>query len=851
MQPLPAAHMEEPRWHEATPLWRRFWRTHFFDYTGSATLVWAATVLAGIVSLGWALGSAVLASTGTQIGIAAAMMLAAASSVLSVRVPRTTTTFTLTDAVSFAALGFFGPAAAVLAAFVEGVIVSCRNSKRLTSRLMAPSISTLGMAFAAGLFLLLRHWLTPLLGESGAVVAAICIAAPCNLLSTVFLTLTIVSLKRGEALSPLSWLKQTDWMLAASLVTALAGGSMAVLALLIGLEVLAIAGIVAIALAALLRHTVQRQEEQHQQQAAKVAAAEREAALSHQRFVAAFQHAAIGMAIVRPDGRIAEVNDALCRMMQRGRERMTGMEFPAALLPAAEADSRQRRRGDILPYTGTDSYSAEVMTDNDAGDRLWLSVHCSPFQDPGHAGRGHLYQVLDMTARREAEAKLEHIAFHDSLTELPNRPRFIERVQCILQEHQHGVRDGFAVLFVDLDRFKDVNDTLGHLTGNRLLREVAHRLVTCVRPSDLVARMGGDEFAIVLTPLADASVAVTLAERLQAALAAPVTVGDTEIVPGASIGVAIGHLRHALVDEVLRDADLAMYEAKAQGRGRYVVFDDRLNEKVASRLTLEADLRRAIAEDQLSLAYQPIFDLSTRRIKSLEALVRWNHPRAGSISPDLFVRLAEETGQIGALTDWVLERALAQLAGWHQQLPRDRLPTLHVNISGSDLGRSTMAANVQGMLARHGLAPRLLTLEITETTLMGRLTDALQCMRQLREIGVRFSIDDFGTGYSSLAYLGTLPIDSLKIDRSFVQGMQQAPHNAEIVRAVLNLGTTLGRTVIAEGIETEAQLQALRDMGVPLGQGYVVSRPLAPEAVLNALRGGNPERAREPLAVAA
>jgi EAL domain-containing protein (putative c-di-GMP-specific phosphodiesterase class I) len=275
------------------------------------------------------------------------------------------------------------------------------------------------------------------------------------------------------------------------------------------------------------------------------------------------------------------------------------------------------------------------------------------------------------------------------------------------------------------------------------------------------------------------------------------------------------------------------------------VFDDRLNEKVARRLTLEADLRRAIAEGQLSLAYQPIFDLASRRIKSLEALVRWHHPRAGSISPDLFVRLAEETGQIGALTDWVLENALAQLAEWHRQLPRDRAPTIHVNISGSDLGRTTMAATVQGMLARHGMAPRLLTLEITETTLMGRLADALQCMRQLREIGVRFSIDDFGTGYSSLAYLGTLPIDSLKIDRSFVQGMQQTPHNAEIVRAVQNLGTTLGRGVIAEGIETEAQLQALREMGVTLGQGYVVSRPLAPEAVLDALRpagaGSEPE----------
>jgi EAL domain-containing protein (putative c-di-GMP-specific phosphodiesterase class I) len=283
---------------------------------------------------------------------------------------------------------------------------------------------------------------------------------------------------------------------------------------------------------------------------------------------------------------------------------------------------------------------------------------------------------------------------------------------------------------------------------------------------------------------------------------------------------------------VLRDADLAMYEAKAAGRGRTAFFNISMHERIADRLALEADLRHAIGAGQLSMVFQPLFHLDPCQPYGFEALARWVHPERGPISPDVFIGLAEESGHIEALTAWVIEHSVAQLARWHTQAPHLAHLGMHVNVSGRDLAWTGLVAHVQAALARHQLAAEHLTLEITETVLMSQLDVALKALSALREIGVKFSIDDFGTGYSSLAYLSTLPIDSLKIDRTFVMGMHDRPQNVEIVRAVMNLGRSLGKKVIAEGIETPEQLAALRRLGVPIGQGYLLSRPLSTEQVL-------------------
>jgi EAL domain-containing protein (putative c-di-GMP-specific phosphodiesterase class I) len=308
-------------------------------------------------------------------------------------------------------------------------------------------------------------------------------------------------------------------------------------------------------------------------------------------------------------------------------------------------------------------------------------------------------------------------------------------------------------------------------------------------------------------------------------------INGTEIVPGASIGITFSDLGYRTTDEVLRDADLAMYEAKAGGRHRAVLFDAGMLERVTDRLQLEGDLRRAIGEGQLSVVYQPLFDLDPQRLLGFEALARWTHPVRGPISPAIFITMAEDCGQIEAVTAWVLEQSLAQLARWRGACGSGQALTMNINLSGRDLADPMLAARIAEALQRHGLPPEALTLEITETTLMERLDVALQTLQKLRELGVRFGIDDFGTGYSSLSYLSSLPIDSLKIDRSFVMGIERQPQNREIVRAVYELGRSLNKKIVAEGIETTEQLAILRQIGVQVGQGYLLGRPMRPDQI--------------------
>ncbi len=315
------------------------------------------------------------------------------------------------------------------------------------------------------------------------------------------------------------------------------------------------------------------------------------------------------------------------------------------------------------------------------------------------------------------------------------------------------------------------------------------------------------------------------------ALAEPLTINGTEVVAGASIGLTFSDGPRRTVEEILRDADLAMYEAKNAGRGQFAVFDTSMHARVAEKLSLESDLRRAIGDGKLTLQFQPIYELSPFSLGGFEALARWVHPERGIVSPAVFVALAEESGYVSSLTSWVLERSLAQLAEWDATAPQARRLTMNVNLSGRDIVRPALVGEVDALLRRYGIAPQRLTLEITETTLMDRLDIALGTMNALRALGVRFSIDDFGTGYSSLSYLSKLPIDSLKIDRSFVIALKERPHNVEIVKAILNLGQALGRRIVAEGIETGEQLAMLRSLGVHYGQGYLLSRPIDSDAV--------------------
>jgi len=356
-----------------------------------------------------------------------------------------------------------------------------------------------------------------------------------------------------------------------------------------------------------------------------------------------------------------------------------------------------------------------------------------------------------------------------------------------------------------------------------------------VRPADLVARVGGDEFAVLLEHTSAAE-AQSVAEALLQVLDRPAHVHGTELRPRASLGLNAIATGCPEPDELLRDADLAMYHAKAAGKGRLALFDASLRAELGDRLQLEADLRRAIATGELSLAYQPLYLLQNQALNGFEALARWTHPTRGAISPAVFIALAEETGCIHEITTWAIDEAVRQHAAWQAEAAPHGELVMHVNVSGRDLARPEFVGQVMDVLQRHGLPPQQLLLEVTESTLMEQRELSRQTLNRLGRHGVKLGIDDFGTGYSSLAYLSTLPFDCLKIDRSFVSGLDQGPENAEIARTVVKLGRALNKQVVAEGIETPEQLAQLRELGATIGQGYVLSRPLGVAQALHLLR---------------
>jgi len=448
---------------------------------------------------------------------------------------------------------------------------------------------------------------------------------------------------------------------------------------------------------------------------------------------------------------------------------------------------------------------------------------------------------------RGSEAQLAHQAFHDALTGLANRALFRDRLAHALARTEAGrganaaAPDGdrVAVLLLDLDDFKSVNDSLGHGAGDRLLAQVARRLERATRGCDTVARLGGDEFAVLVEPAGTAEDVAALAERLVGAMRRPMRVDGREVPVGASVGVALS--APGLSPEgLLRNADVAMYAAKAARRDTtagasagYRLFDGTLLDAVVHRVELERDLARAIARgrcEEFRLHYQPIVELGTGRVAGAEALVRWQHPTRGLVAPGHFVPLAEETGHVVALGRWVLETACREAAAWPAPAG-GAAPSISVNVSGRQLAEPSLLDDVTRALAQSGLPPARLTLEVTETVLMRDTAQALAALHALKALGVRLAVDDFGTGYSSLSYLRQFPVDVLKIDKSFVDGVARGGHDAALARTIVALAEMLGLRTVAEGVEHEAQRDALGALGCALGQGYLFARPLAADAM--------------------
>jgi diguanylate cyclase (GGDEF)-like protein/PAS domain S-box-containing protein len=433
--------------------------------------------------------------------------------------------------------------------------------------------------------------------------------------------------------------------------------------------------------------------------------------------------------------------------------------------------------------------------------------------------------ITDITDHKEAEQRLLHNATHDVLTGLPNRALFMDRLKRLFDRARHDDDNLFAVLFLDLDRFKIVNDSLGHQIGDQLLVSLARRLDASLRPGDMVARLGGDEFAIILDHLKHISDATQAAERIHKELCVPFNLSGHEVFASVSIGIAHSHTPYERPEDFIRNADTAMYRAKDQGRGRFELFDKGMHVRAVALLELETDLRRALERDEFCLHYQPIVSIENWRIVGFEALLRWNHPEQGFIPPAKFIPVAEETGIINRIGQWVFREACKQLREWQDQFPSDPPLTISVNLSAKQFSHPTLIEEIKQILAETHVSPSSLKIEITESAIIENVEVATEILRQLKSLGIRISLDDFGTGYSSLSYLHRFPIDTLKIDRSFVTRMSM-PKNSEIVRTIITLAFNLGMDVIAEGVETREQIILLTGLNCEYVQGFLLSKPV-------------------------
>lgn len=446
--------------------------------------------------------------------------------------------------------------------------------------------------------------------------------------------------------------------------------------------------------------------------------------------------------------------------------------------------------------------------------------------------------LIEITKRKHAEEQLLQSALHDSLTGLPNRASFHDRVDLALERTRGRSQSPFAVLFLDLDRFKLINDGYGHQAGDRLLVEIAHRLRRAVRPGDTVARLGGDEFTVLIPDIKGPEEAVSVAQRIHTALSKSFQVGDHEVFTSASTGIAISSAQYDSPDEILRDADIAMYQAKANGRARHFMYDESMHPLLLSQLHLENDLRRALEREEFVLHYQPIVDALSGRIVACEALVRWQHPERGLLPPGEFLSMAEETGLINPIGEWVLRTGCRQAARWMHECSGITSPAVSINLFSRQFTRAELVVYIQEVLDEFKLPPDRLQLEITESAIIDVPELAIEVMRRLRDLGIKVHLDDFGTGYSSLAYLQRFAIDTLKIDRGFIQRIGSDGGGAEIVQTIISLARNLGMDALAEGIEKPEQLTAVRDMGCGFAQGFLFAKPLPPDEILELIQRG-------------
>jgi diguanylate cyclase (GGDEF)-like protein/PAS domain S-box-containing protein len=555
---------------------------------------------------------------------------------------------------------------------------------------------------------------------------------------------------------------------------------------------------------------------------------------SEARFRSLVAHSSDLITVLDANGVVTYQSPSIERVLGYRADEVEGTQFDWLLSETDRPRLRELIAGD--GSGSTDAHTLECSLAHKDGTSLRFEVQHTDLLHDEHV-RGIVLNSRDVSERKEFEDQLQHQAFHDPVTNLANRALFADRVEHALMRSQRGFPD-IAVVFIDLDDFKTVNDSLGHAAGDEVLKEVARRLRIAVRPTDTVARFGGDEFAVLLESVNDSAQAADAAARILHALELPYEIDGKQVFPRASIGICLIDRESNVPEaaELLRNADVAMYMAKRDSKGSYRVFEPAMHERVVERLELRAELQQAIELDQLELYYQPVVRLAGHQILGVEALLRWQHPMRGTIPPDQFIPLAEETGLIISMGRWVLNEACREGFELHKRFTRKEPLAISVNLSVRQLQSDSIVSDVRAALETSGLPPKSLVLEITESVMMSDTDFAVQRLSDLKALGVRLAMDDFGTGYSSLSYLSRFPVDILKMDRSFVA----AGENVALQSAIIALGASLDLDVVAEGIELEEQERSLHDLGCEIGQGFLFARPM-PSSDLATFLAGRPE----------
>ncbi len=549
-------------------------------------------------------------------------------------------------------------------------------------------------------------------------------------------------------------------------------------------------------------------------------------------FTSTFESTADGIVVMSLDQQIVTANQKFIEMWGVSEAIMESKDGKrlVKLVTEQAKDSDDFRRQLSETYADPHGTFTELLELKDG--RIFERYSQPQYLEGKPVGRVACFR--DITERTRAEQRLRHYALHDTLTDLPNRVSFMDHLRQAVERGASNEHARFAVLFLDLDRFKVINDSLGHAVGDKLLIAIAERLTVCVRPGDVVARLGGDEFTILLNRSGDTTEVARVAERLQTRISAPFKIDNYEVFTTASIGIVNSSSVTRSAEDFLRDADAAMYRAKDSGKARYEIFDREMHVRNMNLLQVETDLRHAVERKQFEVFYQPIVNLETGSIHEFEALIRWRHPVHGLVNPNEFITVAEETGLIIPIGKWIIEESCRQVVRWQSKFT-DPL-SVSVNLSAKQLMHPNLTSQVKDVLLETGLSPSQLKLEVTETNVMEHAENALSVLKALNALGISLSTDDFGTGYSSLSYLQRFPFDRLKIDRSFIDKMEGNDKGTAIVKTILMLGENLGIEVVAEGIETQEQLDMLRDLGCRLGQGYLFSRPVPAKGVEKLLR---------------